>query len=583
MNARKRLAIATLCFAAWAPGAAAQSLDPQEARIYVRPYFPKPAVTIQAKSELVEIGVVVRDGRGHTVGGLSKSDFEVRDEGKRREIAAFSVETTTVPAGSAAAPAPVAGGLTPAPPAADLPPRWVAMVFDDLNTPAADLYNAKNAAKHFLRNGFSGNDRVAVFTIARGVVLPFTQDAAAAAEAVDKVDYRQRKMISEICPRLTPYDVYLFANDRDPSGLEVKAQEYLNCSGIKCSGLRGRNNALPACFVDAESKVRGLALSAWEDVRIQSLGTLESLERIVDSLARMDGARMMLLASSGFLSGTMEADEDQIINKALRASVVMNTLDAKGLFTLDQGTATGEGASMASTLRQQEMGSTPKAALNDAMGNLADATGGLFFHDNNDLDRAFKELGMRPEVSYLLGIAPEKLDAKYHRLKISLTAARHATVQARKGYVAALDTPKAREATALSRADREVLATSTVQQAPVTVMAAPEKAGDGRQLARLTFHVDIGKVQFHDRDGARAQRFHLIAVLFDAQGAFVAGIEGALELALKPASYGRLQQDGYDADVRLAVPPGAYHLRTVIVEGDDSGRYGTATQPVEIR
>jgi hypothetical protein len=382
-------------------------------------------------------------------------------------------------------------------------------------------------------------------------------------------------MFPQTCPQLAPYDVYLFANNRDPSGLLVKAREYLNCSNIKCNG--------GPCLQEAQNQVRRLAVAAWEDVRIQSLTTLESLQHIVDSLARMDGARMMLLASSGFLSGTLEVDEDQIINKALRASVVMNALDAKGLFTTGEGADAASPVAVASMIRQQQMGSTPKTALNDAMGNLADATGGLFFHDNNDLDRAFKELGMRPEVSYMLGIAPEKLDAKYHRLKISLTAAKHETVQARKGYVAALDTPKAPEATAETRVDREVFATTTLKDAPVTVSAAPEKAPDGRQLARPTFHVDIGKVQFRDQNGGRAQRFHMLAVVFDTQGTFVAGMEGALELALKPASYEQLKQYGYDADVRIAVPPGSYRLRTVVTEGDDFGRYSTATQPAEIQ
>ena len=70
--------------------AAAQSLSPQEVRFQGVPYFPKPATTIRADTNLVDIGVVVRDNRGHAVGGLTKADFDVRDDGKHREIVAFS-------------------------------------------------------------------------------------------------------------------------------------------------------------------------------------------------------------------------------------------------------------------------------------------------------------------------------------------------------------------------------------------------------------------------------------------------------------------------------------------------------------
>jgi hypothetical protein len=217
------------------------------------------------------------------------------------------------------------------------------------------------------------------------------------------------------------------------------------------------------------------------------------------------------------------------------------------------------------------------------MGDLADSTGGLFFHNNNDLDLGFNELGMQPEVSYLLGVAPEALDARYHRLKVSLTAARHATVQARKGYLAAPDKPEEHKPAAERRIDKEVFTTSLLDEAPVTVEVSPEKSSEGHPMALLTFHVNIGKVQFHDQDGARAQRFHMIAALLDAQGAFVTGTEAALEFALKEATYERVAQAGFNAKITLEAPAGSYRLRTVVVEGDENGRTSTATQPAEIR
>jgi VWFA-related protein len=587
MNTRNRLRTLVLPLLAGAAVAAAQHLDPQEVRLSATSYIPRPAVTIQAEARLVEVGVVVRDSRGHSVGGLTKSDFEVRDEGKRREISAFSVQSFT-PAKSVAAGAPAAAGAASTPaPSTPPQPRWVGMVFDDLSMPMSDLYHAKTAAKRFLQTGLAANDRVGVFTISGGLVLPFTADVAQIAAAIDKVYLRERTARLEGCPVYTGYDAYVIANNLDPTALQVKAQEYANCNLGTCSppgGGHGRGSsgasgstACPAAILAVQATSRML----WDEVRLQSENTLRTLANIVDFMTPRKGTRVLLLASSGVLSGTLEDDENQLVDKALRANVVINSLDAKGLYTLEP-VEMSQGADVRSVIYQMQLGSRPKEIMNDAMGNLADSTGGLYFHNSNDLDLGFRELGIEPEVSYLLGFVPGALDAKYHRLKVSLTGTRHTTVQARKGYVAAPEKPAAK-LPAERRIEKEVFSASRLEEAPVTVAVSSGTSTTGRPAAQLTFHVNIGNVQFHDRDGARAQTFHIIAALLDAQGAFVAGREATMELALKEATYARMVTAGLNANMNLEAPAGSYQARTVVVEGDENGRYSTATQPAEIR
>lgn len=586
MNNRNRRRVLVLPLLAGAAVAAAQNLGPQEVRLSATAYLPRPAVTIQAEARLVEIGVVVRDSRGHSVGGLTKSDFEVRDEGKRREISAFSVQSFT-PARSAAAGAPAAAGAASTPaPSAQPQPRWVGMVFDDLSMPMSDLYHAKTAAQRFLQAGLAANDRVGVFTISGGLVLPFTADAAEVAAAIDKVYLRERTARLEGCPVITGYDAYVIANYLDPSALQVKAQEYANCSPGTCGppgggGGRSRGSSGSTVCPAAMQAVQAMSRMLWGEVRQQSENTLLTLANIVDFMTQRKGTRVLLLASSGFLSGTLEDDEDQLVDKALRANVVINSLDAKGLYTLEP-VELSQGADMRSVIYQMQLGSRPKELLNDAMGNLADSTGGLYFHNNNDLDLGFRELGMQPEVSYLLGFAPGALNAKYHHLKVSLTSARHTTVQARKGYVAAPEKPAAK-LPAERRIQKEVFSASRLEEAPVTVAVSTGTSTAGRPAARLTFHVDIGKVQFHDQSGARAQTFHIIAALLDAQGAFVAGREATMDLELQQATYARMVTAGLNASMNVEAPAGSYQVRTVIVEGDENGRYSTATEPAEIR
>jgi VWFA-related protein len=72
------------------------------------------------------------------------------------------------------------------------------------------------------------------------------------------------------------------------------------------------------------------------------------------------------------------------------------------------------------------------------MATFAASTGGLFFHNNNDLDLAFRQIGVEPDVTYHLGFSPEDVaaDGKYHKLKVRLAVANPGVVQARPGYFA---------------------------------------------------------------------------------------------------------------------------------------------------
>jgi hypothetical protein len=303
------------------------------------------------------------------------------------------------------------------------------------------------------------------------------------------------------------------------------------------------------------------------------------LREIVDFLGGMNGTRVILLASSGFLSGTLEFDQDQVIDRALRSSVVINSLDAKGLY-LEDAPQTGPGGGVRSVTYAQTLGTRPKEAANDAMGNLADGTGGLFFHNSNDLELGFRELGMQPETSYLLGYVPDPPDGKYHRLKVSLAARRHEAVQARMGYVAVAAPP--RKQAADRRIDREVLSGNPCSEVPVTVAARPERLENGRTVARLAFHWDLAKMRFRMQDGVRRQKFQLVAVLLDDRGNFVTGREGTVEFALSETTFARAASDGLNLSVSLEAPAGPYQLRTVVVEEGEEF-VSAVTQALELR
>src|SRR5450759_903318 len=100
------------------------------------------------------------------------------------------------------------------------------------------------------------------------------------------------------------------------------------------------------------------------------------------------------------------------------------------------------GGDARSIIRQQLLGTRPKEEGNNPLVYLAQSTGGRFFHNSNDLNQGFKELAALPEITYVLGFAPDPVpDGKYHKLSVRLTDANRYSVQARSGYFAIKEAP----------------------------------------------------------------------------------------------------------------------------------------------
>src|SRR5271166_6357810 len=95
--------------------------------------FPAPAADtanqspfkLQVRSNLVVVRVVVHDAHGNPVDNLRKEDFRLFDSGKEQAIAQFEMK------------APAADTSAPIQPSA--PAHFIALFFDDLNTPLSYL------------------------------------------------------------------------------------------------------------------------------------------------------------------------------------------------------------------------------------------------------------------------------------------------------------------------------------------------------------------------------------------------------------------------------------------------------------
>ena len=73
----------------------------------------------------------------------------------------------------------------------------------------------------------------------------------------------------------------------------------------------------------------------------------------------------------------------------------------------------------------------------DVMAELAEGTGGTFFHNRNDLENGLKSLAATPEVVYLLALSLKEVkhDGSYHSLRVRVDR-KSLKTQSRRGYFA---------------------------------------------------------------------------------------------------------------------------------------------------
>jgi VWFA-related protein len=576
-----RLLVAIFAFAALAQS---QSLAPDEVRVTSHPYPPQHLAALRVNTELVEIEAVPRDSRGRSLPNLKQEYFEVYDDGKLRPIKAFTVAvakiSSTAPPVTAVAPdktsqEPAQGATSVAP-----PPRSIALFFDDIHTNTGDLGRAKIAARRFLSHGLAPTDRLAIFTSSGTVFVDYTSDAAKILAALNVLQAHIRVPENGIapCPRITPYQAYLIINNSDSNALQAAIQESSNCNGSSDDSANRFNNDLQTAAggsiggaeMAATSAIRAQAEQTWAMTRQATQVSLDAIENSLDSLARQPGSRMLLLVSSGFLAGTMSAEQDALIAQAVRSGTVINALDAKGLYSEVPGPPPGETSNGFSQKSMQALifGSVSMgfklSDLDAPIVNFTQSTGGLFFHNNNDLDLGFQEIGMLPEFTYLLAIEPAR-DGKYHHLHLKIRVPGTDLVQARPGYFA-----PARESVAQSlpvdKMDAEVHGSNEKNDVPTTITEKLATTGSGAPQLTIQTRVDIHKLPFDQQKDRRIQKLTFIAALFDARDNFVTGKQADMQLALKPESFDRLSRTGISGVMQLEASPGAYRLRIVVQE-----------------
>jgi VWFA-related protein len=546
-----------------APTSAAQSASNGE----VTSGETQPTFQLHVQHNEVLVRVVVRDSKGQAVSNLTKDNFRVSDDRKPQLITHFAMETSAPPPG-AASPSTSASTATTATPSGVAPPivlrrRYVALFFDDIHTEAGDLARTRAGAEHYLTSALQPGDRAGVFTSSGQKNLDFTDDREKLHDAFQRLMPRPMTIDAGRCPTITDYEAYKIAGQRDPTALqmaEADAQYECNCP----------EPPIPCPEADP-NYLQNLSQQILTNVEVSSRYVFQSLEALCRRMGMAVGQRSIVLASRGFFTDTETFDLQQVIDRALRENVVIGTLDARGLYVDIPGGDASQRATGDPRMMGLKVSLNSESLLADegVLASLANETGGVYFHNDNDLLQGFRQAGGFPEAYYVVAFVPDdlKLDGRFHTLKVSLAEnPGHFTVQARKGYFAP---KKSEDATALAKEELEQMFFSQeeLRAIPIEVRTQFFKGPSGAQLSVVT-HVDLSGVRFRKADGRSFDNLTLVTALFDQAGNYLTAQEKTVEFHMQDSTLARLNQTGLNMKSTLAVKPGTYLVREVVKESE---------------
>src|SRR5664279_2263150 len=285
----------------------------------------------------------------------------------------------------------------------------------------------------------------------------------------------------------------------------------------------------------------------------------------VRRMAAMPGQRSIILVSCGFVTLPEHAsDKTDIMDRAIRANVLINALDARGLYT-DTPDITRPGTNYQTDMVLQRMERETNRAQSDVMAELAAGTGATLFQNNNDLDAGFARLVSAPEYYYLLAFSPQnlKMDGSFHALKVTLKSIKDVNVGARTGYYAPRHLENAIE-TAKREIEEALFSREEMSDIPVELHTQFFKSGADTARVSAVIKVDVKHLKFRKEADRNCNELTVVAALFDRNGVYAAGNQKRIEMRLKDETVEKRLDGGITIRSSIDVKPGTYSIRLVV-------------------
>lgn len=552
---------------------------------------------VRITTNLVQLDAVVTDRKGQLVTDLTADDFEVYEDGRQQKITNLTFVTTEPLTASNTSAKPAAKGEpAPAMPPVRVQPeqvrRTIALVVDDLCLSWESITYARKALKKFVDEQMQPGDLVAIVRTAGGVGIlqQFTSDKRQLYAAIERVKY-----FPTACNHVEAFEQL---NDMMKLPEGVANPTDVNNNSLDASKNTGAFSRTPS------GDINRLAQDTF------TVGTFGSLSYIVRGLKDLPGRKSILLISDGFSLFDRKSGDarrvleaiDRVTDLAGRSSVVINTLDARGLPVPFFGAAesisakavsgpsgTGPGAYNKSA----EMMTSRVSAYNDTtagLNYLAEQTGGIAINNSNDLAGGIKRVMDQQRGYYLIGYRPEESTfdkqgrRQFHKFTVKVKRP-GLTVRTRKGFYGVPEEVVA-AATAPTRAEQLVKAlispfnSNDISLRLTSLYGNDAKAGS---YMRSLLYIDANDLTFkQEADGWYQAVMDVMAVTFGDNGRVVDKVSKTQTIRVRGKTYENMLKNGLVYFMNVPVKQaGAYQLR-MAVRDSATDKVGTASQFIEV-
>jgi VWFA-related protein len=555
---------------------------------------------------LVQVDVTVTDSKGNRVSDLKPEDFEVLQNNKPQPITNFSYVSAPIESTKKDArneyPKP-AKNEPPAPPPRLQPDqvrRTIALVVDDLTLSFESTASVRDTLKKFIDQQMQPGDLVAIIRTGAGMgaLQQFTNDKRQLYAALDLVRWKPGyggglNAFSPVQTDPAANTLSILGKDRPSADPDVKAFDITGTFGSGGSA------------IDDVDRFRQ---------EVFAVGTLGAMSFVVQGLRQLPGRKSVVLFSDGLKMYDREQNItrvrnalDNLTDLANRASVSFYTIDARGLVVLSPSAAddlSGDLDPISKNINENTdyskfLGKTASGVAGrqreflesrEGLAYLADRTGGLFYSNNNALDRGVRRALMDQEGYYLIGFVPEESTFKskngsreFQNIAVKVNRP-GLKVHTRTGFYGITD-EESRPVS--SKAARDIL---TALASPFSAGAIPVRITtqfwlDPKEgtFVNALLHIDAHELTFEETvNGWRKTTFEIAAFTFGDNGKVIDRSDRAYTVNMSEKDYQRTLETGVFYRVNLPIKkPGAYQLRTA-VRDQKSNKVGSANQFIQI-
>ena len=532
---------------------------------------------VRLRTELIQVQVVVTDKQGRVIEDLKKEDFELLEQGRPQDVSFFSLERVGArPSGpSAKKPDPIVPSI-PATSTAGSTSRSIVLFLDTLHLSGPSLIRSRLAAKQFVDEQVTDQDTV-IIASSSGVFGIFPNAA------------RNRLTLHRIIERISDFDASRQSNFTPYIAGMVKMGDRAAFE----VGVQILMDELRIDRVFAVAMLRGRVSEVLEIASYRRQSTLSVLSAVAGRLSGMPGQRLLILLSDGFsmrnFNGVPDTgDVQSVISKAVRAGVVIYSIDVKGLEVAPEFDASRRGVSGNPAIIGRVSSYLSESARDsqDGMNALAQDTGGKAFFNTNDINGAVRRAVDLTRTYYALAYYPpdDRGTKEFRRITVRVKAHPEYSVRAQKGYFAS-DLRKA-ELKEQAQSPQQRLMNAIAKPLPVGDIGVTasadymEVATDNNQVSLQAF-IDGNRLSYREENGRQNLELELAVVVYDRTGKPVHSLKETIRGSLTAERVEAARRTGYHYSKRMSLKPGLYNIRIGVREVA-TDQFGTAAAWLEV-